>query len=75
MSAFTFFKALEKLANLEAATNKGRIKIPDYFIKLILLNKTKLIKEQLNKKILKELFLNRHLISKNFVQPKIPNFF
>ena len=75
MSAFTFFKALEKLANLEAATKKGRIKIPDYFIKLILLNKTKLIKEQLNKKILKELFLNRHLISKNFVQPKIPNFF
>ena len=75
MSAFTFFKALERLSNFEAATRKGRIKIPDYFIKLILLNKTKLLKDQLNKKILKELFLNRHLISKNYVDQKIPNFF
>ena len=75
MSAFTFFKALERLSNFEAATKKGRIKIPDYFIKLILLNKTKLLKDQLNKKILKELFLNRHLISKNYVEQKVPNFF
>ena len=75
MSAFTFFKALEKLSDLESLKKKGRIKIPDYFIKLILLNKTKLLKEQINKKILKELFLKRHLINKNFDQPKIPNFF
>ena len=59
----------------KASKKKGRIKIPDYFIKLILLNKTKLLKEQINKKILKELFLKRHLINKNFDQPKIPNFF
>ena len=75
MSAFTFFKALERLSNFEAAAKKGRIKIPDYFIKLILLNKTKLLKDQLNKKLLKELFLNRHLIGKNYVEQKIPNFF
>ena len=75
MSAFTFFKALEKLTDIESTKTKGRIKIPDYFIKLILLNKTKLLREQLNKKILKELFLNRHLINKKFNQPKIPNFF
>ena len=75
MSAFTFFKALEKLTDLESTKMKGRIKIPDYFIKLILMNKTKLLKEQLNKKILRELFINRHLINKNFNQPKIPNFF
>ena len=75
MSAFTFFKALEKLSDIESTKKKGRIKIPDYFIKLILLNKTKLLKEQLNKKILKELFVNRHLINQNLNQPKIPNFF
>ena len=75
MSAFTFFKALEKIAELESTKKKGRIKIPDYFIKLILMNKTKLLRDQLNKKILKELFVNRHLISKNYNQPKMPNFF
>ena len=75
MSAFTFFKALEKLSDIESTKKKGHIKIPDYFIKLILLNKTKLLKEQLNKKILKELFVNRHLINQNLNQPKIPNFF
>ena len=75
MSAFTFFKALDKISEIESNKKKGRIKIPDYFIKLILMNKTKLLREQLNKKILKELFINRHLISKNFNQPKIPNFF
>ena len=75
MSSFTFFKALEKLSFLESNKRRGRIKIPDYFIKLILLNKTKLLKEQLNKKIIRELFLNRRLINQNFIQPKIPNFF
>ena len=75
MSAFTFFKALEKLSDLESAKKNGHIKIPDYFIKLVLLNKTKLLQEQLNKKILKELFVNRHLINKNFPQPKMVNFF
>ena len=75
MSAFTFFKALEKLSNLENAKRNGNIRIPDYFIKLVLLNKTKLLQEQLSKKIIKELFLNRHLINKNFPQPKMINFF
>ena len=75
MSAFTFFKALEKLSDLENAKKNGHIKIPDYFIKLVLLNKTKLLQEHLNKKILKELFVNRHLINKNFPQSKMVNFF
>ena len=75
MSAFTFFKALEKLSHFESDKKKGRIKIPDYFIKLLLMNKNKLYKEQINKKILEELFRNRHLINKNFNEPKNPNFF
>ena len=75
MSAFTFFKALEKIAELESTKKKGRIKIPDYFIKLILMNKTKLLRDQLNKKILKELFVNRHLIRKIITSLKCQIFF
>ena len=62
MSTFTFFSALEKLSDLDNDRNNNdnnRIVIPNYFLKLLLQNKTKLLKEQLNKKSVRELLRNR----------------
>ena len=76
MSTFTFFSALEKLTSSDNDINKEnkRIVIPDYFIKLLLQNKTRLLKEQFSKKSVKELFINRHIGSNYHIEHKLPNF-
>ena len=78
MSTFTFFRALENLSdydnNRKNKENK-RIVIPDYFIKLLLQNKTRLLNEQINKKNINELLINRHFNNKNFFETKNPNFY
>ena len=58
MATFTFFSALEKLSNTENDKNineSKRLVIPDYFLKLLLQNKTRLLKEQFNKKSIKDI--------------------
>ena len=76
MSTFTFFSALEKLSGLDndRNNNKKRIVIPDYFLKLLLQNKTRLLKEHFNKKSVKELLINRNIFNKKYNEPKYPNF-
>ena len=77
MSTFTFFSALEKLSNIDNVKNNKdnrRLVIPDYFLKLLLQNKSILLKEQFNKKSVKELLINKHIINKNYYEPIFPNF-
>ena len=77
MSTFTFFSALEKLTDLDNERNNNdnnRIVIPNYFLKLLLQNKTKLLKEQLNKKSVRELLRNRITFNNIYNEEKYPNF-
>ena len=77
MSTFTFFSALEKLNDLDNDRNNNdnnRIVIPNYFLKLLLQNKTKLLKEQLNKKSVRELLRNRITFNNIYNEEKYPNF-
>ena len=77
MATFTFFNALDKLSNLENDKNNKenkRLVIPDYFLKLLLQNKTRLLKEQFNKKSIKDILTNKYFINKNYYEPLFPNF-
>ena len=76
MATFTFFSALEKLSNTENDKNineSKRLVIPDYFLKLLLQNKTRLLKEQFNKKSIKDILTNKYFINKNYYEPLFPN--
>ena len=78
MSTFTLFSALEKLNDCENDRNNienKRIVIPDYFIKLLLQNKTRILNEQINKKKINELLINRHFNNQNYFETKYPNFY
>ena len=77
MSTFTFFSALERLSDFENDRNNKenkRIVIPDYFLKLLLQNKTRLLNEHFNKKSINELLINRHFNNQNFYETKSPHF-
>ena len=79
MSTFTIFSALEKLSNIDNNYQNNqdnrRLVIPDYFLKLLLQNKTKLLKQKFNKKSVKELLRNRQNLNNYFAEPKLTNFY
>ena len=76
MSTFTFFNALERMSNEHNKSKKNKkIIIPDYFLKLLLNNKSILFKDQLHTNSLKQLISNRQSIKKNFMDPKCPDFY
>ena len=76
MSTFNFFNDLEKIFNEDyekKSKEKKRIVIPDHFLKLLLQNKSRLLKEPLNTKSVKEILSNRSTV-KNNIESKYPNF-
>ena len=75
MSTYTFFNALERMSNEHNKSKKNKkIIIPDYFLKLLLNNKSILFKDQLNTNSLKQLISNRNSIKKDYMEPKYPDF-
>ena len=78
MSLLTFFSSMERMSELSSDRKKPkrkRIIVPDFLLKLLLQNKTKLLKEKFNAKSVKEILSNKRLINENYFRPKVHNFY
>ena len=73
MATVTLFCALDKLSSKDNR-NKIEIKIPEYFLKLLLNSKKKSLKSELNRKSIKEILANTHIVNKNYIEPNKANF-
>ena len=58
----------------EKNNNDLKFKIPDMFIKFLIKNKSKLLNDPLSKNNFKKLLKNKHIINRNYIEPK-PNFY
>ena len=76
-SILTCFNPKERRKNSnkkEKNNNDLKFKIPDMFIKFLIKNKSKLLNDPLSKNNFKKLLKNKHIINRNYIEPK-PNFY
>ena len=76
-SILTCFNSKERRKNSnkkEINNNDLKFKIPDMFIKFLIKNKSKLLNDPLSKNNFKKLLKNKHIINRNYIEPK-PNFY
>ena len=76
-SVLTCFNPKERRKNSykkEKNNNDLKFKIPDMFIKFLIKNKSKLLNDPSSKNNFKKLLKNKHIINRNYIEPK-PNFY
>ena len=73
MTTLTLFCAPNRVTSRDNR-NRIEIKIPEYFLKLLLNSKKKALKNELNKRSIKEILTNTHIVNKNYIEPNKANF-